>query len=68
MIAWAAFFVVHSIIAVMGNSREDDIAKEVARLREAAYEKPKRLHLTEDGEIAEDEAWEYDETPAKYKA
>ncbi|MBZ0282868.1 MAG: hypothetical protein K8L97_19165 [Anaerolineae bacterium] len=64
MIGWAGVFVLHTIMAAMAQSRDEDIEKEVAKLREAAemdYEKPKRLTLTEDGEIT-DYADEYEET------
>jgi hypothetical protein len=59
MMAWAGIFVLHTIVASTAHSRDEDIEKEIAKLREAdlAYEKPKRLHLTEDGELAEDEDW-----------
>lgn len=56
MLAWGGIFVLHTIITVMAHSRDEDIEKEVAKLREAAmlYEKPKRMRLTEDGEITDD--------------
>lgn len=60
MLAIAAVFVPHTIIAVMAESEQEDIEKEVERLREAVYEyeKPKRLHLSNDGELAEANPWE----------
>jgi hypothetical protein len=71
MIAWAGVFTLHTIVAAMAQSRPDDIEKEVAKLREAmpeAYEKPKRLHLTHDGEITDEADWEYEETVRKLKS
>src|SRR3954454_17067400 len=60
-IAWAAIFVVHTIILGFAESSESSIENEVARLRKATtaaatadrYEKPKRLELGEDGELLE---------------
>ena len=47
-------FVMHCILISMAESRANDIEKEVAKLREAtAYEKPKRIELTDDGELEE---------------
>ena len=58
MLAWAAVFVAHTIIAAMLESSEGDIENAFAKLKAAAqasaYEKPKRLHLTDDGEITDD--------------
>lgn len=63
MIAWAAVFVVHTILATMGHSSEGDVAKEVARLRAATYEeKPKRLYLNDDSEISDDRGLELEES------
>ena len=70
MIAWAGVFTLHTIVAAMAQSRSDDIEKEVSKLREAmpaAYEKPKRLHLTDDGEITDDADWAYEEDERKLK-
>lgn len=53
MMTWAGQFVAHTILAGMAHSRDEDIEKEVAKLSEAAFEKPKRLGLSEDGEIVE---------------
>jgi hypothetical protein len=65
MIGWAGIFTLHTIVAAMGHSRAEDIEKEVAKLREAAsevdFEKPKRMRLTEDGEIMDDADWEHEE-------
>jgi hypothetical protein len=54
--AIAGIFALHSILLGLAESREKDIEKEVARLRavaDEAYEKPKRLELTEDGELVD---------------
>ena len=70
MIAWAGVFTLHTIVAAMAHSRSDDIEKEVSKLREAmpeAYEKPKRLHLTDDGEITDEDDWAYEEDERKLK-
>lgn len=65
MLAWAGIFVMHTIILSMVSSRDEDVEKEVAKLRQLSaerdYEKPKRLHLTDDGEITDDADWEYEE-------
>lgn len=63
--AWAGVFVLHTIVAALGHSRDNDIESEVAKLRAASYEKPKRLELTEDGELVDLEDW--DEGEAKVK-
>ncbi len=72
MLAWAGIFVLHTLIAAIAHSRDEDIEKEVDRLREAgatrAYEKPKRLHLTEDGEITEYVDWEHEEAERELKS
>lgn len=68
MIAWAGVFTLHTIIASMAQSRSDDVEKEVAKLREMTYEKPKRLRLTEDGEIIDDEEWEAEEAGVRLKS
>lgn len=71
MVVWMGVFTLHTILASMAQSREGDIEKEVAKLREAAerdYEKPKRLSLTEDGEIAEVIDWQDDETEQLHTA
>jgi len=69
MIAWAGVFTLHTIVAAMNQSQDEDIEKEVAKLREAAgYEKPKRLQLTEDGEVAPYEDWADEETERSLKS
>jgi hypothetical protein len=62
--AWAGIFTFHTIMAAMAQSRDKDIEGEVAKLRDAAgafYEKPKRMELTEDGEIVEHDDWAVEE-------
>jgi hypothetical protein len=66
--AWAGFFTLHTITTVMAHSRAQDIEREVARLRDAVYEKPKRLELTEDGELVDADEWEADEAPPHYQS
>lgn len=60
MIMWAGVFTLHTIVAAMAQSRDADIEKEVAKLREATgswyYDKPKRL--SDDGEIVDDADWD----------
>jgi hypothetical protein len=61
-LAWAGIFTMHTIVAAMAQSRDGDIEGEVAKLREVvAYEKPKRMELSEDGELVEREDWEVEE-------
>ena len=57
-LVWGAIFVVHTIILGFAQSSENSIENEVAKLRKAAaasalYEKPKRLELSDDGELSE---------------
>lgn len=53
-LGWIGVFVFHSILLWMAEARDEDIAKEVAKLRASLnYEKPKRLELSDDGEIIE---------------
>jgi hypothetical protein len=52
-LAWLGVVVVHTLMLVAANSRDKDIESEVARLREAVYDKPKRLELSEDGELVD---------------
>ena len=56
---WAGVFTLHTIVAALAQSRENDIDGEVAKLREAVSdtEKPKRLALADDGELVEVEDW-----------
>jgi hypothetical protein len=55
VMAWFGVLVLHGVIISMTQNREADIASEVAKLRQAAdvYEKPKRLELSDDGELSE---------------
>lgn len=59
--AWAGVFTLHTILAAMAQSREGDIEGEVAKLRDALYEKPKRLEVSDDGELVEPDEWAYEE-------
>jgi hypothetical protein len=56
-LAWGGIFTVHTILVAMANRQQRDIEREVGRLRQAIddtdYEKPKRLELTDDGELSE---------------
>ncbi|MCA0458469.1 MAG: hypothetical protein LCI00_31190 [Chloroflexi bacterium] len=65
MLGWVGIFVLHTIIAGLREASEGDIEKEFAKLKKAApawaSEKPKRLHLTDDGEITDDGYDEYEE-------
>jgi hypothetical protein len=60
-LAWGGIFTLHTIVAWMAQSRDEDIEGEVAKLRDAVYEKPKRLEVGEDGELVERDNWEYEE-------
>ncbi|MEO8608471.1 MAG: hypothetical protein ABI690_11335 [Chloroflexota bacterium] len=63
LLGWAGIFVLHTIAATMAESRDNDIQNEVAKLRDAVsvYEKPKRMELSEDGELVERDNWEVEE-------
>lgn len=63
--AWGGVFTLHTILAALGHSRESDIESEVAKLRGAVYEKPKRLELTDDGELVDLEDWDENESKVK---
>ena len=70
MLLWAGVFTMHTIMAALAQSRDEDIEQEVAKLRKAAdryYEKPKRMHLTDDGEVSDDGDWEYEPAERKLK-
>lgn len=60
-LAWLAVLSVHTIMLVATRRRADDIEREVARLRDAIYEKPKHLEISDDGELVdypdEPQAW-----------
>jgi hypothetical protein len=59
--AWTGVFVLHTIVLAMSESRDKDIEGEVAKLRNAVYDKPKRLELSDDGELVEFEDEDYAE-------
>lgn len=55
-LAWGGIFAMHTIMTAFAESRDSQIESEVTKLRSAlstsaAYEKPKRLELTDDGEL-----------------
>lgn len=64
-LAVGGVFVFHSIVAAMAETRQGEIEKEVAKLKDAMsrdssfYEKPKRLELSDDGELVDPEADDY---------
>jgi hypothetical protein len=58
MMLWAAVFVTHTIVLGMTESRDGDIEKEIAKLQDYAYEKPKRLELSDDGELLDYSEWQ----------
>jgi hypothetical protein len=64
-LAWGGIFTLHTIVAAMAQSRDGDIEGEVAKLRDAFYEKPKRLEVGEDGELVERDDFEYEEAVSK---
>ncbi len=58
-VAWTGLIVLHFFWVSMAQNRDQAVEHEVAKLRDALYQKPKRLELTDDGEIidfAESEA------------
>ncbi len=62
-LGWGGIFTLHTILLSMAQSRTSSIEREVARLRAAAtdegfYEKPKRVGLSEDGELIPSDEWE----------
>ncbi len=52
-LAWIGVLCLHGVIISMTQNRDQQVESEVARLREAVYEKPKRLELDEDGELVD---------------
>lgn len=53
-IIWMGVFVLHGIVAGLAQTRDGEIEREVLRLRQMLYdEKPKRLALSEDGELVD---------------
>jgi hypothetical protein len=67
MMGWGGIFTLHTIMAGMAQSRESDIEGEVEKLRAVVYEKPKRLELSEDGELLDTDDWLYEDAPQKQK-
>jgi hypothetical protein len=59
-LAWMGVLVLHIFVTNMAINRDEAIDSEVAKLREAIYEKPKRdssrLGLTDDGELTDIES------------
>ena len=54
VVIWMGALVLHGIYTSMAQDRDQAIEGEVERLRQAIYEeKPKRLELSEDGELVE---------------
>jgi hypothetical protein len=53
MIVMGGVLTGHTVLTGMAESNADNLDKEVAKLRAAAYEKPKRLELADDGELSE---------------
>ncbi len=53
-LAWLGVLVLHVFSVNINQNRDEAIDGEVAKLREALeYEKPKRLELSDDGELSE---------------
>ena len=52
-LAWMGVLVLHVFYLNVTQNRDEAIDGEVAKLREAIYEKPKRLGLTDDGELTD---------------
>jgi hypothetical protein len=50
---WLGVLVLHAVLLVITQNRDEAIEQEVARLRDLVYEKPKRLDLGDDGELLE---------------
>ncbi|MEO8396211.1 MAG: hypothetical protein ABI700_24670 [Chloroflexota bacterium] len=54
LVVWAGLLIFHGVILGVTQGRDEEIEKEVARLRNEIYdEKPKHLELGEDGELLE---------------
>jgi hypothetical protein len=68
LVVWAGILILHGVILGVMQGRDEEIEREVERLRRAVYdEKPKRLELSEDGELIdpdEPSASEFDELRA----
>jgi hypothetical protein len=56
-VGWGGVFTLHSISLWLAETRQNDIDSEVARLRQTDYEKPKRLELSEEGELVDPHEW-----------
>lgn len=55
IIIWTGVLILHGIVAGLAQTRDREIEREVSRLRSMLYEeKPKRLALSEDGELVDD--------------
>src|SRR5262245_13893298 len=59
-LAWGGVFTFHTIVAGFAEARQGEIDSLMDKLRDARdrerdYEKPKRLQLSEDGELVDDD-------------
>lgn len=68
-LGWGGVFAMHTIWLGLIDSRDEEIEKEVVKLRAAmnsVYEKPKRLEISDDGELIEagESVYEEDERSA----
>jgi hypothetical protein len=63
-LAWGGVFTFHTIVAGFAEARQGEIDSLVDKLRAARemYEKPKRLELSEDGELVDTDEDEVRET------
>jgi len=61
--AWGAIFTLHTIAFALGENRQSDIDTEAAKLLAAveSYEKPKRLALSDEGELVDTASMSQDE-------
>lgn len=62
-LAWGGIFTFHTIVAGFAEARQGEIDSLMDKLRAARtadYEKPKRLELSEDGELVEPEEVEHE--------
>jgi hypothetical protein len=57
-LGWGGVFTLHTILAALAHNRDEDIDKEIDKLRGAVYEKLKRTEIGEDGELVEQDLWE----------
>lgn len=58
---WGGVFTLHSIWLYMREMRSSDIETEVAKLQQIVYEKPKRLALSDEGEMIDPLEDDYDD-------